>query len=322
VHIPRNLLFPLMLTMFIIGFIGAYTDWLIGVILFVILIIVPSAYIIYVYYVGTSMAIQGDIHGAIRHYSRVLRLPFNKLMAYTRRAALRNAIGDIDGAIADYSAAMQLMKQEEPALYGIRSALYLGKRDYENALQDSSRLLELQPNSEIGYANRAAARMFLGDISGAIEDCNAGLDTNNSPSGKALLYNNRGTAYRLQDNYPEAMASYNLAMSAALNPNQKKMIHSAVLTNQGILYYLMDDYDNARVYFQQGLDLNAHFYKAIAGLAVARFKLGQAEKALKLWKDLTALEPRYSDAQILQQDMNLPMQMMADVNALLEVLGG
>lgn len=315
-RIPRSFFISLLFVGFIIGFIGVNTHWLVSVILFFVAIGIPTAYIIYVYYLGTSMAVKGDLHGAIKHYSRVLKLPVNKVMVYTRRAALRNAVGDIDGAIADYTSAMNRLKRPEPTLYGIRSALYLGKRDYKNALQDSSRLLELQPNSEIGYANRAAARMFLGDVEGAISDCDAGLKNIASDSGKALLYNNRGTAYRLQENYPEAMSNYNLAMSAALNPNQRKMIHPAVLTNQGILYYLMQEYDNARVYFQQGLDLNNHFYKAMAGLAAARFKLGQAEKALKLWKDLMALEPRYRDLRILQQDLNLPVQMMTDVDAL------
>lgn len=318
-RISKSIYFSLIITGFIIGLIGMSTHWLVAVFLFLLVIGLPSIYIFYVYYLGTSMAIRGDLRGAIRHYSRILNWPVNKVMVYTRRAALRNAVGDVDGAIADYTAAMELLKRPEPTLYGIRSALYLGKRDYEKALQDSSRLLELQPNSEIGYANRAAARMFLGDIDGAIDDCNAGLDRHISDSGKALLYNNRGTAYRLQENYSEAMSNYNLAMSAALNPNQKKMIHPAVLTNQGILYYLMQEYDNARVYFQQGLDLNQHFYKAMAGLAVARFKLGQAEKALKLWKDLMALEPRYRDLRILQQDLNLPLQMMSDVDALREM---
>jgi tetratricopeptide (TPR) repeat protein len=310
----------MMLIMFFIGFIGIQTHWLLSLILFLVLVAIPSIYLMYVYHLGTILVMQGDLQGAIRHYSRVLKLPTNKVMIYTRRATLRNAVGDIDGAIADYSAAIQHMKKEEPVLYGIRSALYLGIRDYQNALHDSTRLLELQPNSEIGYANRAAARMFLGDIEGAIADCDSGLKSNVSPSGKALLYNNRGTAFRIQENYPEAMSNYNLAMSAALNPNEKKMIHSAVLTNQGILYYLMNEYDNARVYFQQGLDLNKHFYKAMAGLAVARFKLGQAESAFKLWKDLMALEPRYRDSRVLQQDMNLPMQMMSDVDALREMI--
>src|SRR5690606_38114735 len=105
-----------------------------------------------------------------------------------------------------------------------------------------------------------------------------------SSSGKALLYNNRGTAYRIQGEYMEAMSNYNLAMSASLQPQQKKLIHPSVMTNQGILYYLMQEIENARVYFQQALDTNPSFYKAMAGLALSRFKLGQAVEARKLWK--------------------------------------
>jgi tetratricopeptide (TPR) repeat protein len=239
-------------------------------------------------------------------------------MVYTRRAALRNAKGDIDGAIADYSDAMKHLPQEEAALYALRSALYLGKRNFELALKDSNRLLELLPESEIGYANRAAARMFLGDVEGAIRDCDMGLEKKNTPSGKALLYNNRGTAYRLSGEYTEAMANYNLAMSAALSPQEKKMIHPSITTNQGLVYYLQQDFENARVYFQQAINANPAFNKALVSLAVARYKLGQLADAQKLWMDVVKGEPRYRDSQFLQKDLNLPVEMMTDVSDLVE----
>lgn len=330
IKIPRKIIAPLFVSMFLVGFIGIQTNWLVGLALFIILVGIPMGYLMSVYYLGTALTIQGDIQGAIQHYTRILKandtfkIPVNRVFLHTQRAALLNALGDLDGAINDYTAAMEATKQEVPALYGIRSALYLGKRDYENALEDSNRLLELQPQSEIGFANRAAARMFLGDIDGAISDCNTGLDNqaNVSSSGKALLHNNLGTAYRLQGEYTEAMSHYNLAMSSSLNPPQKKMIHASVMTNQGILYYLMQEAENARVYFQQALDTNPSFYKAMAGLAIARFKLGQAMEARKLWQDLMALQPRYRDIRVLQRDMNLPMQMMADISDLVEITRG
>ena len=137
-----------------------------------------------------------------------------------------------------------------------------------------------------------------------------------------MLHNNLGTAHRIQGEYTEAMANYNLAMSSSLNPQQKKMIHSSVMTNQGILYYLMQELENSRVYFQQALDTNPSFYKAMAGLALARFKLGQAMEARKLWQDLMALQPRYRDIRVLQRDMNLPIQMMTDVSELVDVARG
>jgi tetratricopeptide (TPR) repeat protein len=319
-----RLFMPLILTITIIVYIASQTSILTGLILFFAFVLLPSAYITYVNY-GSLLVMRGDLRGAIAHYTRLLHLPVNKIFVYTRRGALRNAVGDIDGAIADYTAAMNLGKQEVPALYGMRSTLYLGKRDYQNALADSDRLLALQPQSEIGFANRAAARMFLGDVEGAIADCNSGLDAksdHHSASGKALLYNNRGTAYRIQGDFGEAMANYNLAMSAGLDAQQKRLIHPNVMTNQGILYYLMQELENARVYFQQALDTNPSFYKAIAGLAVTRFKLGQNDEARKLWKNLMALEPRYRDVRVLQVDLNLPMQMMADLSDLMDAARG
>lgn len=330
IRIPRNIVPPMLISFFLVGFIGIQTNIFVAIALFVVLVGIPMGYMTTIYYLGTAMTIRGDIKGAIEHYSRVLKandqfkIPVNRVFLHTQRAALLNAVGDIDGAINDYTSAMEHTKQEVPALYGIRSALYLGKRQYENALEDSNRLLELQPKSEIGYANRAAARMFLGDVTGAIADCTTGLEDLDtvSASGKALLHNNLGTAHRLQGEYTESMANYNLAMSASLSPQQKKMIHSSVMTNQGILYYLMQELENSRVYFQQALDNNPNFYKAMAGLALARFKLGQAMEARKLWQDLMALQPRYRDIRVLQSDMNLPMQMMEDVSELVDVARG
>ncbi|MEL6307136.1 MAG: tetratricopeptide repeat protein [Chloroflexota bacterium] len=323
-RIPRQSFIPMLVTFFLIGYISVEWGWVAGLTMFIILIGLPSLYVVTVYYMGTALTARGDLRGAIAHYSRLLKaneqfkFPINRMFIHSQRAALRNATGDLDGAIHDYSAAMEHAKQEIPALYGIRSALYLGKRDYESALQDSTRLLELEPKSEIGYANRAAARMFLGDVEGAIRDCNTGLEDlpKLSASGKALLYNNRGTAYRLQKNYGSAMADYNLAMSASLKPRQQKLIHPSIMTNQGILYYLMQEVENARVYFQQALDKNPKFYKAMAGLALSRFKLGQATEATKLWKDLLAFQPRYRDLRVLQRDMNLPNEMMSDITTL------
>ncbi|MCA9913713.1 MAG: tetratricopeptide repeat protein [Anaerolineae bacterium] len=312
----------LLLTLVLIALALVNPQFAVGLLAIVIVVGLPMIYMGYIYYLGEARTVRGDLRGAIRHYDRVLslKLPMNKAAILIRRAALRNAVGDVDGAIADYTAAMDKLPTTDPALYGVRAALYLGKRDYQNALEDSDKLLQFQPRSEVGFANRAAARMFLGDTQGAIEDCAHGLEVENSPSGKALLYNNRGTAYRLQSDYADAMADYNVALSVALPEREKIMIHPAIMTNQGIVYYLQDDYENARIYFQEANTLNPGFYKAVAALAAARFKLGQVPEAQKLWMELLRAEPRYRDAPFLQRDLHLPMQIMADISDLIESL--
>lgn len=303
-----------LLAFIVISLLASIFDWVVAIAVGLIAVVLPAAYISYAYYAGTSLAMRGDLKGAIKHYGRVLTLPFiNRALIHARRGALRNALGDVDGAIADYTSAMEATGREEPAIYGVRSSLYLSKHDYSNALQDSTRLLELLPNSEIGYANRAAARMFLGDLEGAIEDCTTGLNAKTSTGGKALLYNNRGTAYRLKGEYDEAMSNYNLALNTALDPQQQMMIRPPVLTNLGILYFIMQEYDNARIYFQQAHESNPGFHKALAALAAARGKLGQDEAARKLLDDLVDLQPRYRSLARLQTDMNLPEALMEEL---------
>lgn len=312
----------LLLTLVLIALALVNPQFATGLLAIVIVVGLPMLYLGYIYYFGEARTMRGDLRGAIQHYDRVLgwKLPMNKAAILIRRAALRNAVGDVDGAIDDYTAAMEKLPRTDPALFGVRAALYLGKRDYQNALEDSDKLLEIMPKAEVGYANRAAARMFLGNTQGAIDDCTRGLEMENSPSGKALLYNNRGTAYRLQGDYADAMADYNVSLSVALPEREKIMIHPAIITNQGIVYYLQGDYENARVYFQEANNINQGFYKAVAALAAARYKLGQVPEAQKLWMELLRAEPRYRDAPFLQRDLNLPMEIMTDIGDLIESL--
>src|SRR5687767_11156151 len=113
---------PFILTIVLIVYIGSQTSIWTALALFFAFIVLPSAYLNYVYNYGALMVMRGNLRGAIAHYTRLLSLPVNKIFVYTRRAALRNAVGDVEGAIADYTAAMQSSRQEIPALYGIRSA--------------------------------------------------------------------------------------------------------------------------------------------------------------------------------------------------------
>lgn len=319
-RLPRRTIFTFFITAFLVGMISTGGSWGATLIAMLFLIGLPMAYMAYTYYYPAGLTMQGKIRDAIKHYDRVLNtplLPMNRTAIHMRRASLHNALGDVDKAIDDYSAAMK-KEDDNPALFAIRSALYLSKRDFEKALADSDKLLTLRPDSEVGYANRAAAKMFLGDLNGAIDDCTQGLEQNISASGKALLYNNRGTAYRMNGDFTEAMASYNLAMSAGLNDRERLMIHPSIITNQGILYHIQQKYADAKAYFSQALGINPSFYKSTVGLAAAQYKMGKVPEAQKLWMDLIHKEPRYRSPLYLQKDLNLPMQVMSDVDDLIE----
>lgn len=319
---PSSWLF-LALTSFIIGIALPGNSILLALLLIITILGLPFAYNALVYQYGTSLTTQGKLKEAEKHYTRLLnwRLPANRVYLYARRAAIRNALGDVAGAIEDYTAAIDSERKASPNLYGMRSALYLSRRDFARALEDTDKLLELNPQSEIGFANRAAARMFLGDTHGAIDDANRGLEHSQSPSGKALLYNNRGTAHRLQGDLTAAISDYNLALSVALQPQEQRVVHPSIITNQGIIYYLQEEYDQAKAYFQQAQNIMPGFFRALAGLAISRFKMGQMEEARQIWQDIIQREPRYKDARWLQRELNWPLEMMADTAEFIDKVG-
>src|SRR5690606_7723833 len=115
-RIPRGIIVPMSISMLVVISIGLQTNIWFALGLFVLLIGLPVSYFVVVYYLGTAMTVRGDIHGAIDHYSRIInanetfKIPVNRVFLHTQRAALRNALGDIDGAIHDYTSAMNHTK--------------------------------------------------------------------------------------------------------------------------------------------------------------------------------------------------------------------
>ena len=63
IKIPRKIIAPLFVSMFLVGFIGIQTNWLVGLALFIILVGIPMGYLMSVYYLGTALTISGGYSG-------------------------------------------------------------------------------------------------------------------------------------------------------------------------------------------------------------------------------------------------------------------
>jgi tetratricopeptide (TPR) repeat protein len=136
----------------------------------------------------------------------------NDAEGFLNRAGARAFNGDMNGAIADCTRAIDLDPKSEPAVYK-RGALKLQKGDYDGAIVDFTRAIELDAKNAIAYRNRALAKNLNADADGAIADYNhaIGLDPKN-----AVAFNSRGMIKKAKGDLDGAIADFTSAIE--LNP--------------------------------------------------------------------------------------------------------
>ena len=87
---------------------------------------------------------------------------------YRCRAAKRVSVGDIDGAVADYTTALDKVPTAD-AFYQ-RGKLYQQKGELEGALSDFTAAIEQSPEYGKVYCDRAQLRFKMNDAAGALSD--------------------------------------------------------------------------------------------------------------------------------------------------------
>ncbi|TAQ87478.1 hypothetical protein B7494_g4203 [Chlorociboria aeruginascens] len=97
------------------------------------------------------------------------------------------AAKDFDEAIAKFTEAIEI-EPTNHILYSNRSAAYASKKEYENALKDADKVVELKPDWAKGWGRKGAAMHGLKDLIGALDAYEEGLklDPNNAQNKTGL----------------------------------------------------------------------------------------------------------------------------------------
>lgn len=152
---------------------------------------------------GLAKKKAGNLPGAIADYTQALQLQPHFAEAYNHRGIARAASGDHPGAIADYTQALQL----QPTYANACNNRGLSRRatgDLGGAIADYTQALQLQPGYPAACINRAGTRKAMGDLQGAIEDCDRAIELQ---PDSAVAWFNRACYYSLQRNSQKAVES-------------------------------------------------------------------------------------------------------------------
>ena len=124
--------------------------------------------------------ISGDLDGAIADCTAAITLNPNSGQAYYTRGGYRSQKGDIAGAIVDFTAAIKI-DPNKARFFRSRADAYAAKGNSESAFADYETALEIDPKDKFNdqvYLARGRLKFSLKDYEGSIADFGKAIDFN------------------------------------------------------------------------------------------------------------------------------------------------
>jgi serine/threonine protein kinase/regulator of sirC expression with transglutaminase-like and TPR domain len=181
------------------------------------------------------------------------------------------------------SAETEALSVQDSRAYNRRGLAHASTRNYEQAIVDYTRAIELDPDYAEAYVNRSTAHLLMANYGQAVTDCHKALEL--APDFVAA-YTNRGIAYTGLRDYDQALADYHQALELA-----PKNVYA--FYNRGNTYLWMGQYQEAITNYSQAINLNPDFVAAYANRGVAHNELKQNDLALTDFSQAIDLNPDY-----------------------------
>ena len=245
-----------------------------------------------------------DKNLALDYLNKFLEINPNSLALHNLRGWVYEQLGDFEKALADYDKALELDQNYEtaknnrqrltnPDLYKESEALLKqadslrDNKNYTDAVDAYSKVLELDPNKESAYFRRGSCYNNLKQYEKALADYDKLLELN--PNYDKAAHYNRGQAHRNLKNYAEAIADYTKYLEH--DPNDQD-----ALFNRGSCYNNMKQYEKALADYNKLIELNPSYNKA------AYYNRGQAHRNLKNYAEAIADYTKYLEHDPNDQD--------------------
>ncbi len=241
-----------------------------------------------------------DYKGAVEDYKKAIKLnpndPENTNRYYFNLAVIQKNLKDYIGAINTSNDAIKLNLglYFKNKLYAIRALAKSRVKDYQGAVEDYTKSLEIDPFYKY-YMNRGNDKWRLGDYQGALQDHNKAINLNkNDPK----LYLNRAAAkeylgelYSANEDLDKAIEL--LDMDIKLGQNKKV---DYFFVSRANIKYKLKDFQGALIDLNKVIELNPENPKSYYNIAVINMDLGKYQVALSNLNKAIELNPNYAAA--------------------------
>ncbi len=126
---------------------------------------------------GVERQNKGDADGAIADYTTAIELDPKNFSAYNNRGNLKQDKGKVKEAVIDFQNAVSLNPSHATAHFNL-GHVYQGKKDYEGAIYEYTKAIEAKPDYAMAYANRGLCNLYLNSDAEAQKDFERSLEIN------------------------------------------------------------------------------------------------------------------------------------------------
>ena len=217
-----------------------------------------------------------------------------------------------DRALIDYSKAIEIEPRFAAAFLG-RGNAYYDQLSFDRAIEDYSRAIEIDPRDALAYNGRGNAYVDTKDFGRAIADYNRALELD---PRNAFVYNGRGNAYSDTKDYDRAISDYSRAID--IRPN-----FAWAYANRGFSNLRRKEHDRALADYNRAIELEPRFSVAYNGRANVYSDRKDYGRAIPDYTRAIEISPRYAWAYVGRGNAYLeskdPDRAVADYNKALEI---
>ncbi len=193
--------------------------------------------------------------------------------------------GEYDKAIADYNKAIEL-KPEYVSAYYNRGNSWHTKGEYDKAIADYNKVIELKPDYASAYHNRGISWHPKGEYDKAIANYNKAIELK---PDYASAYYNRGISWENKDEYDKAIGDYNKAIE--LKPDDADAYYI-----RGISWQNQDEYEKAITDYNKVIELKPDDADAYNNRGLLWENKDEHDKAIADYNKAIGLKPDDADA--------------------------
>lgn len=219
---------------------------------------------------------------------------------------------DYDAALENFNRAIELNPNLADA-YNWRGFTYAGLGNQQQALNDYDRAIELNPRLALAYSRRGVLRATRGDTQTGLADCNRAIELD---ANDAKNFVNRGLVYLELENSSNALADFNRAIQ--VDPQL-----AIAYYNRAVVYRDSGEQQNALTDLNTAIDLDPRFPNAFQDRAELRNESGDLQGAEEDYSRTIELAPTLVDAYfergLIRSELGNTEDALADYTKVIEL---